>query len=94
MIIEILISATAGYIWANQILPLEDLKYKIGLGQERTLYFKNNVMDKLLSYVHHFLNCHCISFWICLYLTSSIGLSLIAYALGAYITQKLNTISL
>ena len=93
LILIIFASAAIGNILCNQIIPLEDIKYNIGLSIERRLFAKNNIINYIIGLIHHLINCpSCISFWTALLLNGNILIASISYVLSALIYSKMNSI--
>lgn len=63
----ILSIAAFGAIFTDKIEFVQQIKEYFGLGKVRNLYSKNKYIDYMIYFIHHILNCPCISFWIALF---------------------------
>ena len=89
MIISILCISALGAILCDGVEPLEQLKEKIGFGKERKLKHKNKIIDYILYFIHHLLNCPCMSFWIGWYVHGFL-VGFLCYFIASIMYKQLN----
>lgn len=91
IILLIIASAAIGVIFKDQITIKNDWLERIGFGADRKIHSSKKWVDYILKLIHKFLNCYCLSFWVCWIITGSIMYGFIAYVLAALIYKELNT---
>jgi hypothetical protein len=92
-IIMILAIACSGAILPSRIDFLEHFKEYIGFGKKLRWRARNKVINYIIYFLHHLINCSCISFYIGWIYFNNIFIGFLVYFISYYIDNKMNEVS-